>query len=122
MNYETDIVNKATALVLAGAVKTAELNQEKIAAITGISITTVQRLFKQTTLSMKVPQFVAIAIACKRDPAELLAEVLQHAERMSQGDATVVPFPKPKTAEEIDQYQEKRAASPFNEEADASDW
>ena len=54
-----------------------------------------------------MPQFVALAVACNRDPEELLREVLALAERMSSatGKTNITTLhPRDATTEQLEQF------------------
>lgn len=107
MSFDTDTLNRATADVIEGARSTARLTQPQLAKAAGLSSVTVQKLLAGTTGSMKVPQFVALAVACGREPDELLREVIAHAERMSSaaGKTNVTQLhPRDATTEQLEQF------------------
>ena len=122
VDINKDIWNQATADVIEGARSRARLSQPQLAKASGIPPVTVQKLIAGTTGSMKVAQFVALALGCGRDPEELMREVVELAGRMSvaQGINNVtVLHPRDATPGQLEEFA--GAADKFSPEATEPD-
>ena len=81
-----------------------------------------QKLIAGTTGSMKVSQFVALALGCGRDPEELMREVVEVANRMSVAagiNNVTVLHPRDATPEKLEEFA--GAADKFSAEATEPD-
>lgn len=103
---------------LRGAATTAGLNQEDVAAATGISVVQVQKKFTGRS-PITVPELVAFARAANVDPAKIVREAEERVEKAAAEAAvspapdnvTTIPLPpEGVTAEWADEYNGAKAA------------
>ncbi|MFZ4843988.1 helix-turn-helix domain-containing protein [Mycetocola saprophilus] len=116
-NSKDSVINQATAAELRGERAAANLTLEELVEATGLSLSTLRRIFRGDT-DIDVTHLVTLAGAFGTTAEILFARASSRAAAvMSQAaGSNVVSFPaRPDTAAEIDNYAGRKAAYRDNE-------
>lgn len=124
VNQTAAKINTALANVIKGAASEAGLAQPDLAELTGIPLTTLQRVLAGNT-KIHVQYLAQIAAALNEDPRVLLDRALVRTTKMPDvaiemseaAPKNVTSINRPKTAEEFDNYSGSKAATEKDESA-----